>query len=86
MMKTRTAFYLGNLIFPSSCLRSFCQTICLIFVAVTPSTRLARRFCGHLLRPRHAARFPFLPISAAAIRQECKSFCSEVLHSCGTEI
>jgi len=40
------------------------------YLAVTPSTRLARRFCVHLLRPKHAARFPFLPISAAAIRQE----------------
>lgn len=42
------------------------------WTAVTPITRLARRFSAHLLRPRHAARFPFLPISAAAIRQDCK--------------
>ena len=71
--KTRTAFYLGNTTFIYYYLTNL-QTNFVFFLlsAVTPTTRLARRFCAHLLRPRHAARFPFLPISAAAIRQDCK--------------
>lgn len=78
--KTRTAFYLGNnnnltLYLPNTPL-AFDHFIQWNFffqnLAVAPSTRLARRFCAHLLRPRRAARFPFVPIGAAAIRQDCE--------------
>jgi len=56
---------------PHRCSTQGCgKTRTAFYLAVTPTTRLARRFCVHLLRPKHAARFPFLPISAAAIRQE----------------
>jgi hypothetical protein len=36
------------------------------------ATKIARRVCGHLFRPRHSARKPFQPINAAAVKQECK--------------
>ncbi|KZS07871.1 putative Metastasis-associated protein MTA1 [Daphnia magna] len=56
---------------PHRCSNQGCgKTRTAFYLAVTPITRLARRFSAHLLRPRHAARFPFLPISAAAIRQD----------------
>ncbi|CAI9722122.1 metastasis-associated protein MTA3-like isoform X1 [Octopus vulgaris] len=40
---------------------------CLI---TTPLTRISRRLCKDILRPRHAARCPFVPINIAAIKQE----------------
>ncbi|KAL3874853.1 hypothetical protein ACJMK2_037813 [Sinanodonta woodiana] len=42
---------------------------CLI---TTPLTRISRRLCKDILRPRHAARSPFIPINIAAIKQECQ--------------
>ncbi|ESP02280.1 hypothetical protein LOTGIDRAFT_180212 [Lottia gigantea] len=42
---------------------------CLVTTALT---RLSRRLCKDLLRPKHAARLPFIPINIAAIKQECK--------------
>ncbi|XP_023699247.1 metastasis-associated protein MTA2-like [Paramormyrops kingsleyae] len=34
-------------------------------------TRLARRLCADVLRPRRAARRPYAPVSATALRTEC---------------
>ncbi|XP_067680884.1 metastasis-associated protein MTA3-like isoform X13 [Haliotis asinina] len=41
-------------------------------LVTTPLTRISRRLCKDILRPRHAARCPFIPINIAAIKQECK--------------
>lgn len=38
----------------------------------TKLTRLARRMCRDLLQPRRAARRPYAPINANAIKAECK--------------
>ncbi|XP_041351584.1 metastasis-associated protein MTA3-like isoform X2 [Gigantopelta aegis] len=40
-------------------------------LVTTPLTRISRRMCKDILRPRHAARCPFVPINIAAIKQEC---------------
>ncbi|XP_050404231.1 metastasis-associated protein MTA3 isoform X1 [Patella vulgata] len=42
---------------------------CLVTTALT---RLSRRLCKDILRPKHAARLPFVPINIAAIKQECQ--------------
>lgn len=42
------------------------------FLHTTYFTKLARRVCGSSLGLRRAARRPFLPIDAAAVRAECK--------------
>lgn len=39
----------------------------------TKLTRLARRMCRDLLQPRRAARRPYAPINANAIKAECKN-------------
>lgn len=41
----------------------------------TKLTRLARRMCRDLLQPRRAARRPYAPINANAIKAECKQEC-----------
>lgn len=48
---------------------------CLI---TTPLTRISRRICKDILRSRHAARCPFIPINTAAIKQECQARLAEV--------
>uniref|UniRef100_A0A8C4LIZ4 Metastasis associated 1 family member 2 n=1 Tax=Equus asinus asinus TaxID=83772 RepID=A0A8C4LIZ4_EQUAS len=40
----------------------------------TKLTRLARRMCRDLLQPRRAARRPYAPINANAIKAECKGW------------
>ena len=42
---------------------------CLI---TTPLTRISRKICKDILRPRHAARCCFIPINTASIKQECE--------------
>ena len=42
------------------------------FLAPTPMTRLSRRLCRHLIKPRRAARTPIHAINVAAIRAECE--------------
>ena len=42
---------------------------CLI---TTPLTRISRQVCADIMKVRHAARQPFIPINIAAIKQECK--------------
>lgn len=39
----------------------------------TPLTRISRYLCNDLLRLRHAARSPFIPINITAIRTECQT-------------
>lgn len=41
-------------------------------LVTTPLTRISRRVCWDILKPRHAARNPFQPINIAAIKQECQ--------------
>lgn len=41
------------------------------YLRTTPITRISRRLCIHLMRPRHAARSPFFPINIQAVKQEC---------------
>ncbi|XP_055879501.1 metastasis-associated protein MTA3-like isoform X5 [Biomphalaria glabrata] len=41
-------------------------------LVTTELTRLSRRLCRDILRPRHAARCPFTPINTAIIKQECQ--------------
>ncbi|KAF6268951.1 metastasis associated 1 [Rhinolophus ferrumequinum] len=36
------------------------------YLHTTKLTRLARRLCREILRPRHAARHPYVPINSAA--------------------
>ncbi|KAL4238896.1 Metastasis-associated protein mta1 [Mactra antiquata] len=43
---------------------------CLVTTALT---RISRYLCKDLLRPRHAARSPFIPINISAIKTECQS-------------
>ena len=50
---------------------------CLI---TTPLTRISRKICKDILRPRHAARCCFIPINTASIKQECeRGFHTDVL-------
>ncbi|KAH9499612.1 Metastasis-associated protein mta1 [Bulinus truncatus] len=41
-------------------------------LVTTELTRISRRLCRDILRPRHAARCPFTPINTAIIKQECQ--------------
>uniref|UniRef100_A0A8C5GUH2 Metastasis associated 1 n=1 Tax=Gouania willdenowi TaxID=441366 RepID=A0A8C5GUH2_GOUWI len=41
------------------------------FLQTTTLTRMARRLCQDIIRPRHLARHPYLPANTAAIKQEC---------------
>lgn len=42
------------------------------YLHTTKLTRIARRLCREILRPRHAARHPYMPINSATIKAECK--------------
>ncbi|MEL7441104.1 MAG: metastasis-associated protein MTA, partial [Pseudomonadota bacterium] len=42
------------------------------YLATTLMTRLSRRVCRHILKPRRAARAPFRPVDIQAIKQECQ--------------
>jgi len=41
-------------------------------LVTTELTRISRRLCRDILRPRHAARCPFTPINTPIIKQECQ--------------
>eukprot|EP00058_Branchiostoma_floridae_P024664 XP_002610154.1 hypothetical protein BRAFLDRAFT_217047 [Branchiostoma floridae] len=43
------------------------------FLCATPLTRLSRRLCKDILKPRHAARVPFDPVNIASIKIECQT-------------
>lgn len=53
--------------------RPVVKTRAAFYLCTTRLTRAARRLCGpQALRPRHAARNPFLPVNLGAIRLECQ--------------
>lgn len=41
------------------------------FLQTTGLTRMARRLCQDIIRPRYLARHPYLPVNTAAIKAEC---------------
>ncbi|KAG8563191.1 hypothetical protein GDO81_015968 [Engystomops pustulosus] len=41
------------------------------YLHTTKLTRIARRICQDIFRPRYAARHPYMPINSAAIKAEC---------------
>uniref|UniRef100_A0A7N8YMR1 Metastasis associated 1 n=1 Tax=Mastacembelus armatus TaxID=205130 RepID=A0A7N8YMR1_9TELE len=42
------------------------------YLQTTGLTRMARRICQDIIRPRYLARHPYLPVNTAAIKAECK--------------
>uniref|UniRef100_A0A669BA91 Metastasis associated 1 n=1 Tax=Oreochromis niloticus TaxID=8128 RepID=A0A669BA91_ORENI len=42
------------------------------YLQTTSLTRMARRICQDIIRPRYMARHPYLPVNTAAIKAECK--------------
>lgn len=52
--------------------RPVMKTRTAFYLHTTPMTRVARRLCGDILKPRHAARAPFWPVNVMMIKQECK--------------
>lgn len=50
--------------------RPIMKTRTAFYLRTTPSTRVSRRLCRHLVKPRHAARAPFNPINIQAVKQE----------------
>lgn len=52
--------------------RPIVKTRAAFCLQTTLLTRIARRLCKDLLRPRHAARLPFEAINAAAVKTECQ--------------
>lgn len=53
--------------------RPIMKTRTAFYLHTTPATRLSRRICRHLIRPRKAARHPAFAINIQAVKQECKS-------------
>ncbi|XP_025834946.1 metastasis-associated protein MTA3 isoform X2 [Agrilus planipennis] len=51
--------------------RPIMKTRTAFYLCTTPLTRISRRLCRHIMRPRHAARAPFFPINIQAVKQEC---------------
>uniref|UniRef100_A0A3Q0S842 Metastasis associated 1 n=1 Tax=Amphilophus citrinellus TaxID=61819 RepID=A0A3Q0S842_AMPCI len=43
------------------------------YLQTTGLTRMARRLCQDIIRPRYMARHPYLPVNTAAIKAECKA-------------
>nr|XP_061825168.1 metastasis-associated protein MTA1-like [Nerophis lumbriciformis]XP_061825170.1 metastasis-associated protein MTA1-like [Nerophis lumbriciformis] len=41
------------------------------FLQTTTLTRVARRLCQDIIKPRYLARHPYLPVNTAAIKAEC---------------
>lgn len=41
------------------------------YLQTTSLTRMARRICQDIIRPRYMARHPYLPVNTAAIKAEC---------------
>ncbi|KAG7510968.1 hypothetical protein JOB18_037045 [Solea senegalensis] len=41
------------------------------YLQTTTVTRMTRRLCQDIIRPRHLARHPYLPVNTAAIKAEC---------------
>ncbi|XP_022920075.1 metastasis-associated protein MTA3 isoform X2 [Onthophagus taurus] len=51
--------------------RPVMKTRTAFYLSTTPLTRISRRLCKHIMRPRHAARAPFFAINIQAVKQEC---------------
>nr|XP_023017948.1 metastasis-associated protein MTA3 [Leptinotarsa decemlineata] len=51
--------------------RPIMKTRTAFYLCTTPITRISRRLCRHIMRPRHAARAPFFAINIQAVKQEC---------------
>lgn len=51
--------------------RPIMKTRTAFYLCTTPLTRISRRLCRHIMRPRHAARAPFYAINIQAVKQEC---------------
>ncbi|XP_048486099.1 metastasis-associated protein MTA3 isoform X4 [Plutella xylostella] len=51
--------------------RPVMKTRAAFYLHASPFTRLARRLCRALRRPRHFARAPFSPINLAQVKHEC---------------
>ncbi|KAI4468461.1 metastasis-associated protein and mesoderm induction early response protein [Holotrichia oblita] len=51
--------------------RPIMKTRTAFYLCTTPITRISRRLCKHIMRPRHAARAPFFAINIQAVKQEC---------------
>ncbi|XP_067335244.1 metastasis-associated protein MTA1 isoform X1 [Channa argus] len=41
------------------------------YLQTTGLTRMARRLCQEIIRPRYLARHPYLPVNTAAVKAEC---------------
>lgn len=42
------------------------------YLQTTVLTRVARRLCQDIIRPRYLGRHPYIPVNTAAIKAECK--------------
>ncbi|KAL3286666.1 hypothetical protein HHI36_001164 [Cryptolaemus montrouzieri] len=51
--------------------RPIMKTRTAFYLHTTPMTRISRRLCRHIMRPRHAARSPFFAINIQAVKLEC---------------
>ncbi|XP_063295175.1 metastasis-associated protein MTA1 isoform X3 [Pelobates fuscus] len=47
------------------------------YLHTTKLTRIARRLCRDIFRPRYSARHPYMPINTAAIKAECATLLPE---------
>ncbi|XP_065166932.1 metastasis-associated protein MTA3 isoform X2 [Atheta coriaria] len=53
--------------------RPIMKTRTAFYLCTTPITRISRRLCRAMMRPRHAARAPFFAINIQAVKQECSA-------------
>ncbi|XP_050498334.1 metastasis-associated protein MTA3 isoform X1 [Diabrotica virgifera virgifera] len=60
-----------GLVIRSGSPRPIMKTRTAFYLFTTPITRISRRLCRHIMRPRHAARAPFFAINIQAVKQEC---------------
>lgn len=68
--KVKLLFFSG-IVVRSGSPRPIMKTRTAFYLRTTPITRLSRRLCSHLMKPRRAARSPFFPINIQAVKQEC---------------
>ncbi|XP_056648373.1 metastasis-associated protein MTA3 isoform X2 [Diorhabda sublineata] len=60
-----------GLVIRSGSPRPIMKTRTAFYLYTTPITRISRRLCRHIMRPRHAARAPYFAINIQAVKQEC---------------
>jgi len=56
--------------------RPVMKTRTAFYLHTTPMTRVSRRLCSDILKPRHASRAPFWPVNVMLIKQECELCCT----------